>query len=492
MTEHLPALQVVIPLLAAPLCVLLRHPRAAWTVFAVTALATLLIAAQLVALTLDGTVLRYALGGWPAPFGIEYVVDAANALLLLLVSLLAVTVVIYAPRAVDAEVERPRIYLYYCCLCLYLGGLLGIGITGDAFNVFVFLEISSLSGYALIAMGRRRRALLAAFRYLIMGTVGGTFVLIGIGLLYGLTGSLNMADLAERVPALYGNRALTAALGFIAVGLAIKAAIFPLHAWQPDAYSEASTAASVLLAGAGAKIAISAFLRYTFGVFGVGFVHALPLAELMLLLGVVGMLVGSAVACFQQDFKRLLAWSSIGQIGYIVAGIGLSDLQGLTAAYLHLFNHGLIKASLFAVAGIVLLRTGGTTLDHLAGLARRLPGTFAALLIGGLGLIGVPLTAGFVSKWALAQALISAGQWWVVVAMLVSSLMALVYVGRVVEAAWFRKPPADDPATTTIATTGMSVAAWMLVLLTLWVAVDSAGIAELSATAARILLGAAS
>jgi multicomponent Na+:H+ antiporter subunit D len=238
MTEHLPALQVVIPLLAAPLCVLLRHPRAAWAVFAATALTTLLIAAQLVALTLDGTVLRYALGGWPAPFGIEYVVDAANALLLLLVSLLAVAVAIYAPRAVDAEVERPRIYLYYCCLCLYLAGLLGIGITGDAFNVFVFLEISSLSGYALIAMGRRRRALLAAFRYLIMGTVGGTFVLIGIGLLYGLTGSLNMTDLAERVPPLYGNRALTAALGFIAVGLAIKAAVFPLHAWQPDAYSE--------------------------------------------------------------------------------------------------------------------------------------------------------------------------------------------------------------------------------------------------------------
>lgn len=489
MIDHLPALQVVIPLLAAPLCVLVRHPRAAWGIFALTSLATLLISAQLLAQTQDGTVLRYALGGWPAPFGIEYVVDAANALPLLLVSLLAVAVAIYAPRPVAAEIERPRIYLYYSCLCLYLAGLLGIAITGDAFNVFVFLEISSLSAYALIAMGRRRRALLAAFRYLVMGTVGGTFVLIGIGLLYALTGSLNMADLAERVPALYGNRALSAALGFIAVGLAIKAAVFPLHAWQPDAYSEASSAASVLLAGAGAKIAIYAFLRYAFGIFGPGFVtDTLPLADLMLIFGVIGMLVGSGVACFQQDFKRLLAWSSIGQIGYIVTGIGLADAAGLTAAYLHLFNHGLIKGGLFAVAGIVLLRTGGTTLDHLAGLARRLPGTFAALLFGGLGLIGVPLTAGFVSKWALAQALIEAGQWWVLAAMLASSLLALIYVGRIVEAAWFREPP---PGETAAGPVGMSAAAWLLVLLTLWIGVDSAGLADVAAVAARGLLGAA-
>jgi multicomponent Na+:H+ antiporter subunit D len=489
MIEHLPALQVVIPLLAAPLCVLVRQPRAAWTVFAVASAASLLIAAQLLAQTLDGSVLRYALGGWPAPFGIEYVVDAANGLPLLLVSLLAVAVAIYAPRAVDAEIERPRIYLFYACLCLYLAGLLGICITGDAFNVFVFLEISSLSAYALIAMGRHRRALLAAFRYLVMGTVGGTFVLIGIGLLYALNGSLNMVDLAERVPALYGNPALTAALGFIAVGLAIKAAVFPLHAWQPDAYSEASSAASVLLAGAGAKVAIYAFLRYAFGIFGVGFVSdTLPLAELLLLLGVVGMLVGSAVACFQQDVKRLLAWSSIGQIGYIVVGIGLADVRGLTAAFLHLLNHGLIKGGLFAVAGIVLLRSGGTTLEHFAGLARRMPGTFAALLLGGLGLIGIPLTAGFVSKWALAQALIAAQQWWVLAAMLFSSLLALVYVGRIVEAAWFREPSNGESAP---AAPGMSVAAWMLVLLTLWIAVDSAGLVDAAQVAARGLVGVA-
>ncbi|MGB1561727.1 MAG: monovalent cation/H+ antiporter subunit D family protein [Sinimarinibacterium flocculans] len=489
MTEHLPALQVVIPLLAAPLCVLLRRPGAAWGVYAATTLASLAISLLLFARTLDGGTLRYALGGWPAPFGIEYVVDAVNVLPLLLVSVLAVAVAIYAPRTVAAEIERPRIYLYYACLCLYLAGLLGIGITGDAFNVFVFLEISSLSGYALIAMGRHRRALLAAFRYLVMGTVGGTFVLIGIGLLYALTGSLNMADLAERVPPLYDNRALHAALGFIAVGLAIKAAVFPLHAWQPDAYAESSSAASIILAGAGAKIALYAFMRYAYGIFGGELVaEVLPLGRVLLLLGVVGMVLGSAVACFQTDVRRLLAWSSIGQIGYIVAGIGLADPAGLRAAFLHLFNHGLIKGGLFAVVGIVLLRTGGTSLDHFAGLARRMPGTFATLLLGGLGLIGVPLTAGFVSKWALAQALIGAQQWWVLAAMLASSLLALVYVGRIIEAAWFREPPGGEAAP---AAPGMSVAVWMLALLTLWIAVDSSAIAGVASHAAQTLLGGA-
>ncbi len=489
MIAHLPVLQVVMPLLAAPLCVLVRRPTAAWAVFLAAATLCFGCALALWAQVQAGGTLRYAIGNWPAPFGIEYVVDAANVPLLVLVSLLGLATALFARRSVQDEIEPARSYLYYACLCLYLSGLLGIAITGDAFNVFVFLEISSLSAYALIALGRRRQALLAAFRYLVMGTVGGTFLLIGIGLMYALTGTLNMADLAERIPALYGNRALSAALGFIAVGLAIKAAVFPLHAWQPDAYSEAPSAASLLLAGAGAKVAIYAFLRYAFGVFGAELVsERLPLAQIALLAGIAAMLIGSAVACFQTDLKRLLAWSSIGQVGYIVTGLGLATRQGLAAAYLHLVNHGLIKAGLFAAAGIVLLRLGSVRLDALAGLAQRMPWTFAAILIGGLSLIGVPLSAGFVSKWALAQALVAGQHWWMLAAMLASSLLALVYVGRVVEVMWFRTPPAAAPAELT--SVGMPLTAWALVLLTLALGIDGSGLARLADAAAATLLGA--
>lgn len=490
MLRHLPVLLVVIPLLAAPLCVLLRRPLAAWLIYLVAAASAFTCSLALLLQVQAAGVVRYAIGGWAAPFGIEYVVDAANALVLLLVSLLGLATAVFARRSVEAEIETPRIYLYYACLSLYLTGLLGIAVTGDAFNVFVFLEISSLSAYALIALGRRRQALLAAFRYLVMGTVGGTFLLIGIGLMYALTGTLNMADLAERLPALYGNRALSAALGFVTVGLAIKAAVFPLHGWQPDAYAESPSAASLFLAGAGAKVAIYAFLRYAFGIFGTGLIaERLPVAEIALLAGIAAMLVGSAVACFQDDLKRVLAWSSVGQIGYIVAGLALATEQGLSAAFIHLFNHGLIKASLFAVAGIVLMRLGSTRLDALAGLARRMPGTFAALLIGGLGLIGVPLTAGFVSKWALVLALIDQQLWVAVAAVLLSSLLALVYVGRIVEVAWFREPPAGTVAAPP---PSMQFSLWTLTVLALLIGLWGQPLTDVAAQAAVAMLGGAS
>jgi multicomponent Na+:H+ antiporter subunit D len=487
MTERLPVLLVVVPLLAAPLCVLLRRPEVAWLSYLGAAIFTLFAAATLLAAVTAGAALPYAIGGWEPPYGIAYVVDSANAPVLLLVSLLGVAAGLYARQSVAREIEPSRIYLFYACLSLYLSGLLGIAVTGDAFNVFVFLEISSLSGYAMIALGRRRQALLAAVRYLVIGTVGGTFLLIGLGLMYATTGTLNMADLAERLPALQGNRALTAALGFISVGLAIKAAVFPLHAWQPDAYAEAPAALTVLMAGAGAKVAIYAWLRFGFGLFGFDtLAQGLPLTHFVLALGVAAMLVGAAAACVQTDLRRLLAWSSVSQVGYIVAGIGLANDAGLRAAMLHLLIHGLIKAALFGVAGVLLLRLGSTRIADLAGTARRMPLAFALLVIGGLGLIGVPLTAGFVSKWALAEALIAGQQWVVLGAVLLSSLLALIYVGRVLEAAWFGSTAAEFDARRTGAMTAVPVS---LTLLCTVVAVWPGPVAQWATRAAATLLG---
>ena len=201
--QQLPALQVVVPLICAPLCVVFGSRQLAWALFLLASLSSLGCAIWMSALVLDGQVLRYAMGGWPAPQGIEYVVDGANAPILLLLSLVAVLGAVYAWRSVAQEIEPRRADLFYACLCLCLCGLLGITTTGDAFNVFVFLEISSLSSYALIAMGRHRRALLSAFQYLIMGTVGGTFLLLGIGLAYGLTGTLTVSYTHLTLPTIY-------------------------------------------------------------------------------------------------------------------------------------------------------------------------------------------------------------------------------------------------------------------------------------------------
>jgi multicomponent Na+:H+ antiporter subunit D len=485
MTAHLPALQVLLPMLCAPFCALLRSRIVAWSLFLLAALGALACAVLLALKVAGGEVPRYAMGGWPAPYGIEFVISGFNVPIQLLVSAVAVVVAVYSRRSVAAEVDARRIPLLYTCMCLVLAGLLGITATGDAFNAFVFLEISSLSTYALIALGRHRRALVATFRYLVIGSVGAVFVLIGIGMAYAVTGTLNMADLAERLPQVYGNRALYAAVAFVFVGLAIKMAVFPLHAWLPAAYAEAPSAVGIFLSATGTKVAIYLFCRLAFTVFGTTLVFTMmPIDRIGLLLAALAMLIASAVACFQNDLRYLLAWSSVAQIGYIVAGVSLGTTAGVSAAYLHIINHAVIKAALFAAAGLLVLWLGSAKLTALAGLGRRMPWTFAAIVVAGLGLIGVPPTAGFASKWALAAALVDDGAWPVLVAMLASSLLALVYIGRIVEVAWFREPPAGAEPFRPPAS--MTAAVWLLVLLSVYFGLDASlpvGLADLAASA---------
>lgn len=491
MSSHLPILQVLLPLLAAPLCVLLRAPTAAWLTFALASAGSAYISLQLAAAVLAGGPISYELGGWAPPFGIEYVIDGASAALLVLVSGIAVLSALYARQIVPSEIEGARIYLFYACACLLLAGLLGIVATADAFNVFVFLEISSLSGYALIAMGRRRQALLAAFQYLVMGTIGGTFLLIALGFAYALTGTLNMADMAERLSVLPVNGALVATIAFALIGLAIKAAVFPLHGWLPAAYAEAPSMVATFISATGTKVAIYALARFSFTVFGAVLVfETLPVQAAGLLLGCLGMLVGAAIACRADDLRRILAWSSVSQIGYIVAGLSLATSASLTAGFLHIFAHGLIKAAMFAVAGLLALQLGGVRLQQLGGVGKRQPLLFAALVFGGLGLIGVPSTAGFVSKWALVLALIQAQQFWVLAAVLASSLMAVIYVWRIIETAWFAEP-VDPPGGSLPAV--IAPGAWLsiaaLSALSLGVGLGMIDVMSLSTSAAQALLG---
>ncbi len=488
MTAHLPALQVLVPLTCAPFCVLLRSRTAAWLLFLLAALGSLTCAVLLAGQVSGGHTLRYEIGGWSPPAGIEFVVSGFNTPVLLVVSVIAVVVAVYSRRSVAAEIDTRRVPLLYTCLCLTLAGLLGLSVTGDVFNAFVFLEISSLSTYALVAMGRHRRAPLAAFRYLVIGTVGATFLLIGIGLAYAVTGTLNMVDLAARLADLDGNRALYAAVVFVFVGLAVKMAVFPLHAWLPGAYAEAPSAVTTFLSATSTKVAIYVFCRFAFTVFGATLVFGtMPIGRVGLLLACLAMVVGSAVACFQTDLRYLLAWSSVAQIGYITAGISLATVAGVSAGYLHVINHAVIKAALFGATGLLLLRLGSVRLSALAGLGRRMPWTFAAVVVAGLGLVGVPPTAGFASKWALLTALLEQGQWPVVVAVLASSLLALVYVGRIVEVAWFREPadigePAKPPVS-------MVAAIWVLVLASVYFGLDASLPAGLADAAAEALLG---
>ena len=488
MSQHLPVLLVVVPLIAAPIAALLNRPRLSWSVALVSSWWCLYAALSLLVRTSSEGVIHYDLGGWPAPYGIEYVVDLASAWVAVIVSLIGAVVVPYAWTSVAQEVSEDRIPLFYTAFLLCLSGLLGISVTGDVFNVFVFLEVSSLSAYALIALGEDRRALTASFQYLIMGSVGATFIVIGIGLMYVMTGTLNMADLALRLPALSGTRTIPVAFTFLTVGITLKLALFPLHLWLPNAYTYAPSAVTAFIASTATKVAVYMLLRFFFTVFGVEFSFAtMQLDKILMPLALVAILTMSLVAIYQDNVKRLLAYSSVAQIGYMVLGISFASVLGLTAGILHLFNHALMKGALFMAMGCVMYRVGSVRLDKMAGLGRAMPWTMAAFVVGGLSLIGVPLTVGFVSKWYLVQAALEAGLWPVAAVVLLGSLLALMYVWKVVEVAYFQQSdPAEDIREAPL---GLLVPTWALVLANLYFGIDAGATAGVATRAAEVLLG---
>jgi multicomponent Na+:H+ antiporter subunit D len=491
MTEHLPPLQVVLPVLAAPACLLVRNERIARLVGLLVCLASFAIAALLLERVLADGPLSYALGGWEPPFGIEYRVDTLNAFVLVAVTAIAAVVLMIGTGG-QHGIAPGRESLFYAAYLLAMAGLLGIAITGDAFNAFVFLEISSLASYTLISLGAQRRAVMAAFSYLVMGTIGGTFFLIGVGLLYQVTGTLNMADLAARLPPVEAQRTVLVAFAFLTVGISIKLAVFPLHQWLPNAYSYAPAAVSAFLAGTATKVMFYLLVRVIFSVFGAAWVFGtIQLDWLLLPLSLAAMFVGALAAIWQRDLRRLLAYSSISQLGYMTLGLSLASEAGLTGGLVHIFNHGTIKAGLFLVVACIGARIGTTRIDGLAGLGRRMPLTTAAFVVGGLGLIGVPSTAGFVSKWYFVTGALQSDAPWIAFAVLLSSLLAVVYVWRVVEVAYFRSPPAGAAeGLSGEAPAGLLVPAWILIGVSMFFGIDPRLPLRVAASAARALLGA--
>ncbi len=466
--DHFPVLVVLLPLMAAPLCVLIDRPRLAWALSLAVSWLSLAVAASLLFQVLGSGPISYRLGGWPPPWGIEYRIDLLSAYVLLIVSAIAAVVMVFAYHSVAAEIAADRIARFYAALLLVLAGLLGIVATGDAFNVFVFLEISSLASYAVISMGRDRRALHAAFQYLVMGTIGATFILIGIGFLYMMTGTLNMQDLADRLPAVSDTRTVRVGFAFLTVGIGLKLALFPLHLWLPNAYAYAPSAVTAFLAATATKVAVYVLLRFLLEIFGADFsLRAMPLDLILILLGLAGALSASLVAVFQEDIKRMLAYSSVAQIGYMVLGIGLASPTGISAAMLHLFNHALMKGALFLALGAVAYRIGSVALRDLAGLGRRMPWSMAAIVLGGLSLIGVPPTAGFVSKWYLVLGSLEQGLWPVALLILLGSLLAVVYIWKLVETAYFKEPQ-TAPVAVREAPLSMLIPVWILVAANLY------------------------
>jgi multicomponent Na+:H+ antiporter subunit D len=491
---HLPALQVVVPMLSAPLVILLQPRGLAWAGATAAGLASFAIAVALTMAVLGGETQVYAMGGWPAPYGITLAVDAFSALLLLVVTGAGAAALVAARPGIDQQIEPERQPLFYAAWLLGLAGLAGIVVSADAFNIFVFMEISSLASYILIAGGPDRRALPAVFNYLIMGTIGATFYLIGVGLIYMMTGTLNLADMEARIGEVTDLNPILVAAGFITIGLALKAAVFPLHVWLPNAYTQAPHMVTVFLAACATKVALYVLIRFDYMVFQAKLEdHEVQFALFAMPLATLGILVASAVAMFEGNLKRLLATSSVAQIGYILLGASFISQAGLSASILHLFNHALAKGGLFLAVACLAYHYRDLRLDQLGGAAARMPWTCAALVVCGFSLIGVPGTAGFISKWLLIVAALESGPlgWLLVVVILLSSLMAVVYIWRIVETLYFRVP-AKGNGSTSEAPLQMLLVTWLVALLNIFFGLFPGVPLELANSAAKLLAGGSS
>lgn len=491
--RHAAVLVVVVPMLLAPLLALSPSNRLAWILTVAGTAAAFWFSLILLAIIQEvpGSAISYALGNWPPPIGIEFRVDALNAMILVLITGMGALASVIAWPTLAAEFKGERLNLLLCAFLLCFAGLAGVAATGDAFNLFVFLEVSSLATYVLVAMGagKDRRALPAAFSYLVMGTLGASFYVIGIGLLYAATGTLNMADIAEQMPGLSGNRSVQAGLAFILVGLGLKAAMWPLHQWLPNAYAFAPGFVSMFLSATATKVALYSLIRWLFTIFQPDLAFESAVLQWVLApLAMAAMVICSVQAIFQTDVRRMLAYSSVAQVGYILLAISVGTAAGVSAGLLHLFTHALMKGALFmAVAGICFAYQGSTIRDF-AGLGRSAPFTMAAFAIAGLSLIGVPLTAGFISKLQLGYALLDQGWWWAAVLLVFASFLSVIYIGRVLQAVFF-EPPLNPRKNNKEAPLLLLIPLWILALVNIFYGIDAGFPAGLAADGAAAALG---
>jgi multicomponent Na+:H+ antiporter subunit D len=325
---------------------------------------------------------------------------------------------------------------YYALLLIMVAGMNGLVLANDLFQVYLFLEVAAIASYGLVAFGLGQDELEASYKYLMLSAVSSGFILLSIAVIFSLTGSLNFSQVAANLQALNLKYAVGLCAGFFILGFGLKSALVPFHAWLPDAHPSAPAPISAMLSGLLIKVSgVYALVRIFFNVFGL----SPALSQVLMYAGVISMVVGAVLALGQNDFKRMLAYSSISQVGYIVLGIGLGTPLGVLGGLFHLFNHAVAKGLLFLNSGSVQNATGTRALDRMGGLAKRMPLTAATTLIGSLSIAGVPPLAGFWSKLIIIIALFQARQYGFALIAVLASIVTLWYYLLIQRQAFFGK-----------------------------------------------------
>lgn len=394
-----------------------------------------------------GIPMSYQLGGWPAPWGIELKVGNLAALFLLVVTGVSLPVSLFAKGNLTNEVGgKERVARFYVLYLLLGGALAGMAVTNDLFNVFVLVEVVTLSCCGLVSSRNHPQAAEATFKYLILATLGSSLVLGGIGFIYMITGHLNMEFAARELSLVWQNspHVVWMALCFILVGFGVKSAIFPLHVWLPDAHSTAPSPASAVLSGLAVKGYLICLLKFLYNVFGVTLMQEFAVHRILVLAGAIAIIAGSILALTQNELKRRLAYSTVAQVGYIVLGFGLLNKTGLAGALFYLASHAAIKSTLFLAAGSMLAATGKKNINALAGIGKKMPITMAAFTIASLGLIGLPLFSGFIGKWHLLLGSMETGNILPTIVIIAGSVLCAAYLLPVIRVAYFEPAPEEN------------------------------------------------
>ena len=436
MNDFMVSLPILIPLTGAGLALVLRDKRPYQALLTlITMLISLAVSGWLLLFVWQtGEPVVYQSGGWPVPFGITLVGDLLSLLFVLMTQLVIVMGIIYALGSKDKVVTYPTFYVLFLTLCV---GLTGAFLTGDLFNLYVFAELLVISGTVLTAVSDDEFGTEAAYKYFYISLMAAVFMLLAIGCLYVSYGTLNMADLAQKIQMNPNGILLLPAIGFLLATFMIKSAVFPFHFWQPDFHTAAPTAVSAMLSSVVVKLGVYGFLRMTTLLF---VDQAATIRGILLILGIIGVIFGGFSAIGTHNVKRMLAYSTLAQVGFILVGIGWGTALSITAAIVFAFNHSLIKAAMLMLAGYVASRASvkSAAFAIVQGVGRPLPFAGILFFVGSLALAGIPPTSGFISKLLLFSSGIDAQTFWSLLIIGVFSILTLVYTMRAFMRIWWQ------------------------------------------------------
>ena len=448
MNHHLPALLFLLPLFAAiamPV-VCLKHREWSRPISLVVLSAMVVVSVlNLNSVNHYGEV-RYAFSGWAPPLGIEWVADGLASVVLVALSLLGLLSLIFAGPTAPKDLGG-RVVHFYVLILLLVAALTGIAFAGDLFNLFVFLEVAAIASYGLIGVAGGQ-ALFAAFRYLLLGTLGASLYLLGVSYFYAASGTLNMADMAEQLPHLLTSKAVVGGLLFMFIGLGIKMALVPFHVWLPDAYTYAPESISPILAALVTKVALLGWIRIIYWVLGAKvIIYDIPVLLLVGVLGTLAAIIGAFLALMTRNIKMMFAYGGISHIGIILIGVTQGNKTGFAGGVFYLLNDAVMQAALFFFAGVAVCRYGVRTVEELGRIGKHIPWFTGVLIVIAMGMIGLPPTGGFFGKWYIILGALEANNYIAVAAILLSTLLTLAYFVKLFEG-MFRQTSIRSDVTT--------------------------------------------